>query len=183
MKTETWKACVEHPNYEVSDHGRIRSIRTPTSSKRFRQIILKPYVSPKGYHSVCLGKAVHNRSVHTIVLTAFVGPCPSGMECRHKDGDPGNNHLDNLCWGTPEENSQDKKLHGTENYRLGEDCSWSKLTAKIVRRIRRLYADGKKKWGRSLSNPYSQPKLAKMFGLHQATVSEIVTRKIWKHLS
>ena len=29
--------------------------------------------------------------VHKLVLLAFVGPRPKGMQCRHLDGDPGNN--------------------------------------------------------------------------------------------
>jgi len=45
------------------------------------------------------------RRVDHLVLLAFVGPCPEGYECRHLDGDPANNHVDNLRWvpiGAPE---------------------------------------------------------------------------------
>lgn len=57
--------------------------------------------------------------VHRLVLEAFVGPCPDGMETRHRDGDPTNNRLSNLCWGTPAENAEDKKSqgkHGSRHY-------------------------------------------------------------------
>lgn len=53
------------------------------------------------------------RYVHRLVLEAFVGPCPSGMQCRHLDGNPGNNRLDNLEWSTPRVNNDDKLTHGT----------------------------------------------------------------------
>jgi hypothetical protein len=49
--------------------------------------------------------------VHHLVLRAFVGPCPAGMQTRHLDGNPANNRLDNLCWGTPKENAEDCARH------------------------------------------------------------------------
>ena len=50
--------------------------------------------------------------VHRLVLEAFVGPCPNGLEARHLDGNPANNNRNNLCWGTPAENTEDKRKHG-----------------------------------------------------------------------
>lgn len=50
-----------------------------------------------------------------IVLIATIGPRPTpGHECCHWDGDPTNNRLDNLRWGTPEENQADSKRHARE---------------------------------------------------------------------
>jgi hypothetical protein len=52
--------------------------------------------------------------VHRLVLEAFVGPCPIGMQCRHfPDPNPANCNLKNLQWGTPMENTEDKRVHGT----------------------------------------------------------------------
>ncbi len=51
--------------------------------------------------------------VHQLVLGAFVGPCPIGMECRHLDGNPSNNFLSNLRWGTHLENMEDMRRHGS----------------------------------------------------------------------
>lgn len=51
--------------------------------------------------------------MHELVLTAHVGPCPPGMECRHLDGDEKNNALSNLVWGTPPEQALDRVRHGT----------------------------------------------------------------------
>jgi hypothetical protein len=53
------------------------------------------------------------RPVNCYVLEAFVGPCPSGMECRHLDGDVNNNNLQNLVWGTHLQNMRDSIKHGT----------------------------------------------------------------------
>jgi hypothetical protein len=51
--------------------------------------------------------------VHRLVLKAFVGPCPEGMEGCHWDGDACNNKLDNLRWATHAENVEDSIRHGT----------------------------------------------------------------------
>jgi hypothetical protein len=53
------------------------------------------------------------RAVHRLVLEAFVGPCPPGMEGCHNDGDQLNNRLDNLRWDTPSNNKLDSVRHGT----------------------------------------------------------------------
>jgi hypothetical protein len=53
--------------------------------------------------------------IHVLVLNTFIGECPLGMECRHLDGNPMNNQLDNLQWGTSKENGEDRVEHGTSN--------------------------------------------------------------------
>ena len=50
--------------------------------------------------------------VHRLVLLAFIGPCPSGMEGLHADDMPSNNTLSNLRWGTREQNHEDRKRNG-----------------------------------------------------------------------
>jgi hypothetical protein len=57
---------------------------------------------------------MESRLVHQLVLETFVGPCPENQETRHLDGIPANNRLENLCWGTSQENNGlDKRRHGT----------------------------------------------------------------------
>ena len=53
------------------------------------------------------------RYVHSLVAESFIGPRPEGMEVCHNDGDPTNNHLDNLRYGTSSGNELDKVRHGT----------------------------------------------------------------------
>jgi len=45
------------------------------------------------------------------VTEAFIGPYPPGQETRHLDGDPLNNSVGNLCYGTRAENMQDRVRH------------------------------------------------------------------------
>ncbi|QZE10566.1 hypothetical protein SEA_SCOOBYDOOBYDOO_251 [Mycobacterium phage ScoobyDoobyDoo] len=63
------------------------------------------------------------RLVHRLVLEAFVGPCPPGMETRHLDDDPSNNRLSNLCWGTRLENTMDRVQNGIHNNTRKTECS------------------------------------------------------------
>jgi hypothetical protein len=107
--------------YEVSDLGVVRSIPSVSHVKsrwggmrtvRRSGQILKPRALPSGYLRVSLsGRA--EQYIHTLVLTAFVGIRPDGMQCAHLDGNPANNCLSNLAWKTPVENNADKELHGT----------------------------------------------------------------------
>jgi hypothetical protein len=60
------------------------------------------------------GEKERNVTVHSLVLEAFVGPRPDGMQCRHfPDRNPTNNRVSNLSWGTPLENANDRRVHGT----------------------------------------------------------------------
>jgi len=54
-----------------------------------------------------------NVSVHTLVLEAFVGPCPPGEEALHADDNPANNRWpENLSWGTRSKNLADRIANG-----------------------------------------------------------------------
>lgn len=66
---------------------------------------LKDWRHAGGYRQIEL--AGQNYFVHQLVLLAFVGPCPPGLECRHLDDNPRNNRIDNLAYGTHKENGSD----------------------------------------------------------------------------
>jgi hypothetical protein len=74
--------------------------------------MLRPGPSNYGHLSVVLGRR-NTRMVHTLVLEAFVGPRPPGKEACHGNGQPGDNRLSNLRWGTRSENIADAVRHGT----------------------------------------------------------------------
>jgi hypothetical protein len=103
---ELWLPVPGFDHYEVSNQGRVRSHR------RGGGRILRPGPSNYGHLSVVLGRG-NTRMVHQLVLFAFVGPRPPGHDARHIDGDPANNRLENLCWGTRSENIRDAVRHGT----------------------------------------------------------------------
>lgn len=98
--------------YEASTFGRIRAkdrvvIKHHSNgnpmAQHYKSRVLSPNRTDKyGHMAVHIG--VHNQkitvAVHVLVLLAFVGPRPSGMEACHNDGDASNNRPDNLLEAT-----------------------------------------------------------------------------------
>lgn len=113
---EVWKSIPGHEGrYEVSDLGRVRSLpQTTSDGRRLASKVLCGRPQRSGHLSVPLTSAgtCRNALVHRLVLIAFVGPPPLGMHALHSDGNPANNRLSNLRWGTPSENSFDAVRHG-----------------------------------------------------------------------
>lgn len=116
-QAEQWRPIPGYEvQYEVSDHGRVRSLDRMVPGKDGRLTFyhgkeLKPWVQNSGHLKVGLG---NNRReyIHRLVLLAFVGPCPSGMEACHGNDDPSDNRIDNLRWDTRHENGLDRLRNG-----------------------------------------------------------------------
>lgn len=142
---EIWKAIPGYEGrYEASTEGRIRSVdRTVYSrnwstgkpfARRISGRILRPGRYCKAGHlSVILGRRAPGTPVHQLVMKTFVGPAPAGQEIRHLNGDPKDNRLKNLKYGTRTENILDV-------YRQGK--AWRTLTAADVKDIRQALAAG-----------------------------------------
>lgn len=121
---ETWKPVVGWERlYEVSDHGRVRSLDRIVTEKTglvrlSRGRILKPG-QLRGKHlyvNLCpMNSGTGERSclyVHRLVAEAFIGPIPVGMCVLHWDDNPKNNHVSNLRYGTEVENGRDRVRNG-----------------------------------------------------------------------
>jgi hypothetical protein len=107
-------------------------------------------------------------SLHRLILEAFVGPPPDGMQACHIDGNKTNNMPSNLRWDTCKANIEDKKRHGT--YHSGERSVKAKLTNQQVMEIRLRYSTGE----------WLQRDLAKEYGVAKSTIGAILTRKTFK---
>lgn len=180
---EIWKPVVgqEH-DYEVSDHGRIRSLtREKTYARRdqysgrdlrivrkHRGCILRPARMACGHLSVVLGRGRGSVLVHRIVLEAFVGPCPDGMEALHRDGVPNNNRLTNLRWGTRSENISDAIHHAAMP--RGETKWNAKLRDEDIPTIR------------ALIGTRSAASIAREYGVSEASIRQVRDRRCWKHV-
>ena len=70
-----------------------------------------------------------SRWVHHLVLEAFVGPCPPGLQCRHLNDVGTDNRLENLVWGTSSENAVDMVNNGNHHYAREERCGRGHLLA------------------------------------------------------
>lgn len=115
---ETWLPVVGYEDsYEVSSHGRVRSIpRVDNLGRPWPGCMLKLVPTKRGDHwSVSLSRNGINRTlkVHRMVAEAFIGPPPDGTECCHGNGDGFDNRVENLRWDTHQSNVRDSLMHGT----------------------------------------------------------------------
>jgi len=174
MQPEIYRKIEDFPTYEVSNYGKIRNwwfINGSVLKRRKYPKLLKIRSRNNGYKEIMLCKngSRITRLIHRLVLEAFAGPCPEGMQGCHNDGSRGNNHISNLRWGTRKENAQDRKIHGTEVW--GERQGRSKLKNLEVIEMRRLY-----KLGVTITM------LSKMFKASVGHTHRIVNRACWRHI-
>lgn len=111
--------------YEVSNLGQVRSLSRPDSWGRpVRGRALSPDAGSGGHLRVKLTRNGVSRRffIHRLVLAAFVGPRPEGMEACHNDGNPTNNIVSNLRWDTKSANAQDRRRHGTDKNTRKTHC-------------------------------------------------------------
>lgn len=117
-REEVWRPVPGYEgHYEVSDLGRIRSLKT--AARRIRKLM----ATADGHLRVSLTlDGQRMQLVHALVLAAFVGPRPEGADIRHRDGDGHHNALSNLTYGTRSENELDKVAHGTHHWANKTHC-------------------------------------------------------------
>jgi hypothetical protein len=164
------KGC---PSYCVGDNGTAWSCIVPGSRPvRIGTVWIRLGDCPswKGYSRMMIGGVM--RYVHQVILETFVGPRPPGMECRHLDGNPGNNRLANLCWGTCKENTADTRKHGRFNPVRGEKHVMAVLTSEQVRDTLTLVNSG-----------LSRREVAKRFGVANLTINRIVSGQSWRSVT
>ncbi len=128
--------------YSVSSLGRVRSeerhVRNNASGaeRLVRERIIKHRAVQGGYLCVWLctpGEKHRVFKVADLVLTAFVGPKPPGLEVLHGAAGKTVNSTANLRYGTKLENAADAKAHGTQA--KGERHGHAKLSDADVARI------------------------------------------------
>ena len=93
------KELTRLPKYLICPTGRVWSTK--------RTLWLKCFSDKDGYQSLAIkvnGKNVYCR-VHRLVAEAYIAPY-HGEIVDHIDGDPANNHVDNLRWGTVMQNTR-----------------------------------------------------------------------------
>ncbi len=136
---EVWRDIPGYEGaYQVSSQGRVRSlprvisvydsVRRVSYARPCPGVVLKQAVCDRAGHvSVHLGKHCRGIPVHQLVMLAFHGAPPVGMEAMHLNGNPKDNRPENLRYGTHSENMIDM-------YRTGK--GHLKLTPEEVRQIR-----------------------------------------------
>lgn len=116
---EEWRPVIGYEGlYEVSSMGRVRSItRTNSYGRTVQGQLITNQLHNGTHYKVGLSRNGKQKGyyVHALMLEAFVSVRPEGLLTRHLNGDGTDNRLDNLAWGTPEENQRDAVKHGV-NY-------------------------------------------------------------------
>jgi hypothetical protein len=180
MVNEIWKAIPGWENrYEVSNHGRVRSLNRSTPSKNrhgqyctrhYKGRVLVAGPGKLGYPVVTLSSGVKEQTrfaVHRLVAELFIGPPPPGTQVCHNNGDPLDNQVTNLRWGSAKENAADKMLHGTQP--MGEATVTAVLTEDDVHWIRR-------------NSTKTLSEMSAILNVSSGTVQEAKTGGTWKHL-
>ncbi len=165
--------------YEVSDRGLIRSVDRMVPEprwgfRRYRGRPIAPWRDRNGYFLVNLYRDAKptRRFVHQLVLEAFAGLCPPGMESLHGMGGKTDNRWpENLHWGTHAENCADTARQGMRNNPVGERSGSAKLTGAIVREVRIRRAGGEK-----------IAALAREFGVNRGTMTKAIDGRNWGHI-
>lgn len=157
----------QHPKftkYYITKDGKVWS----TTSNRF----LKPGLSG-GRLTVALGRN-ETELVHRLVLEAFVGLCPDGMECCHADDNPLNNNLSNLRWDTRSNNMKEGYKNG--KYKplpgKGDKSFHHTLSEKDVRII--IYM--------CRTKDFTQREIAEIYGVTPSCICDIMTKRSWNHI-
>lgn len=151
-----WTDVPTHDGYAVSVDGEIRG---PSGR------VLRPMAADTGHLYVLAPRPRDPRKlfIHRAVLFAFVGPPAEGQEVRHVDGNPSNNRLDNLRWGTRLEQREDDRRNGVS--RRGP----SVLTPEEARAIKRRLASNE-----------GVRAIARGAGVSHSTVIGIRDGRLWR---
>ena len=176
-KATEWRSVDGWP-YEVSDNGRVRSVRSGR--------LVRPTLNHNGYEKVMfsVAKARKTFRIHRLLAAAWLGPIPDGMHVNHKDGNKRNNVLDNLEIVSSADNERHAVENGLKasgsrngvntkpgNVARGARAGLAKLSEAEVLAIREL-----RRTGATLRS------IASQFDVDQSLISQICSRKIWTHI-
>lgn len=163
---EEYLPLEEFPNYFVSKSGAVLS----TSKSWIRPQVLRPKTD-RGYKNVSCVKdgKTHYRWVHRLVARAWLPPTKNGKRfVNHKNGNRGDNRVENLEWCTHIENmNHARQVLGWKN--SGDQNASAKLTALKVKKMRQQRASG-----------VSLKQLARRYSVSQAAVSMACRQITWR---
>lgn len=184
---EIWKDIIGYEGYyQISDHGRVKSVERMIDHNKSTGVkrkicgrILTLHPKPKGYLIFIASKngITKTCNVHRVVAELFV-PNPDNLpEVNHIDENKKNNHFKNLQWVTHIENIRyGTGIRRSTQYKTGrinpvvrgENHPNSKLkSAQVIC----IYRDNR-----------SYSKIAKEYNVDISTVYAIKRHKTWNHL-
>lgn len=169
METEEiWKDIPGYEGkYQVSNLGNVRSLdrigyrhrNGKTFSVNLKGRLLRPGPIKTGHLYVVLGRRTNGIPVHQLVAKTFMGPRPKDADIRHLNGNPADNRLENLAYGSRTENILDVYKQGGR---------WRKLSIEDVKQIKTRLEAGD-----------VQSQIAREFGISACTVGKIKFKRIY----
>ncbi len=174
---ETWRPVVGYEDaYEVSDFGRVRSVNRVITRIDGRLLpltgmIRAQHIGRGGYLQVSLSRDSTTRAarVHILVAKAFLSRPAGEVEVCHRNGNPRDNRVANLRWGTHKSNVEDAIRLGT--FARGSMRATAKLSEESIPDVRRLAREG-----------VSYNEIGRLFGVHHATIRSAVIGRSWSHV-
>lgn len=166
---EVWESIAGWEGYyEVSNYGRVKSLPRTTRGRwgaiQRSARIRKAVATRKGYMMVVLrlGDVSQTYAVAALVLEAFVGRRPEGMQACHKNHVRDDNRLSNLEWGTPS--------HNMREMAWADRCRGEKIKLRVadVLEIRKRLSRGERQY-----------LLRREYGISSAQISRIAANKTW----
>jgi hypothetical protein len=185
---EIWKNITGHEGrYQVSNLGNVRSMDRAVTKKsaqgggyhirHYKGQLLKPILkrssTSTGYLMVTLCHLDGSKPtvyVHRLVAEAFIPNADNLPFVMHLDDNRANNHVENLRWGTHDDNMAD--MVSKERQARGVDVGNAVLTNSDVLEIKGL-----------LSTGLSYRKIAGRYGVDHGTIFHINKGNTWSHLT
>lgn len=178
---EQWKEVPGYEeHYEVSNHGRVRSIARiltrnnadgTVTKLSYKSKVKKPSLNEYGYEHYGLHKDGKGKTItaHRLVALAWL-PNPNNLPVvHHKDHNKRNNNIQNLEWSTFGNNTREAIKFGNHRggFRTGSQHHMSKFTDKQV------------KWVFKLRNEYglSLRAIADIINSSKPTVGSMLNKK------
>ena len=104
---EEYRPIKDYPNYEVSNHGNVRNIKSRN--------IFTPVINRYGYKCFVLRKDGTQKTfkIHRIVAETFLENPNNESFVDHLDGNKQNNNANNLRYVSRSQNAMNSKLYAT----------------------------------------------------------------------
>jgi hypothetical protein len=187
MENEKWKPVKGWESfYSVSDFGRVKreersvihSNQVECFSMTYPEKVLKANLDSKGYPQVTLNakhffKQRRVARVHRLVAEAFIPNLENKEQVNHRNSIRTDASVGNLEWSTASENQRHSYDVGGRQPQRGLENGVCKYSEDTVRAVYIL----------ATTTDTSQAEIGKLYSMPQITVSNIKTKKTWRHIT